>query len=81
MATRLRQSVADFEAAFREQTEAARLRDEELRRETEVRTHTRQRDKRHRHGTLRFCMLLLLLTATAVAVTVAMFETLYAVMG
>ena len=81
MAARLRQSVADFEAAFREQTEADRLRDEELRRETEVRTHTRARDKRHRHGTLRFCMLLVLLTATAAAVTVAMFETLYAVMG
>jgi hypothetical protein len=81
MATRLRQSIADFEAAFHEQTEADRQQREEIVRESEVRTHTRQLEKRHRHGTLRFAMLLVLLTATAVAVTIAMFETLYLVMG
>lgn len=81
MATRLRQSIADFEAAFHEQTEADRQKREDVVRESEVRTHTRLRERRHRHGTLRFAMLLVLLTATAVAVTVAMFETLYLVMS
>ena len=81
MATRLRQTIADFEAAFHEQTEAERLRSERLVREREARTYTRTLAKRHRHGTLRFAMLFVLLTATAVAVTVAMFQTLYLVMG
>ena len=81
MATRLRQSIADFEAAFHEQTEAERQMREDLVRETEARTHSRRLDKQHRHGTLRFALLLVLLTATAVAVTIAMFETLYLVMG
>lgn len=81
MATRLRQSIAEFEAAFHEQTEADRQQRDDVVRESEVRTHTRQLEKRHRHGTLRFVMLLVLLIATGVAVTVAMFETLYVVMG
>ena len=81
MATRLRQSISDFEAAFHELTEADRQQREEVVRESEVRTHTRLRARRHRHGTLRFAMLLVLLTATAVAVTIAMFETLYLVMS
>ena len=38
-------------------------------------------EKQHKHGTLRFVMLVLLLIATAVLVTVAMFQTLYIVMG
>ena len=81
MATRLRKSIAQYEAAFHEQTEAARLKDEELLREATVRTHTRRLEKQHKHGTLRFVMLVLLLTATAALVAVAMFETLYVVMG
>ena len=35
----------------------------------------------HKHGSLRFALLVLSLIATAVVVTVAMFETLYYVMG
>jgi hypothetical protein len=81
LATRLRKSIAQFEEAFHEQAEAARVRDEELLREATVRNHTRRLEKQHKHGTLRFVMLVLLLTATAVLVTVAMFETLYMVMG
>ena len=81
MATRLRKSIAQFEEAFHEQSEAARVRDEELLREATVRNHTRKLEKQHKHGTLRFVMLVLLLTGTAVLVTVAMFETLYMVMG
>ena len=78
---RLRQSIHQFENAFHEQTEAERLQREAVLRETAARTHTRRLEKQHKHGTLRFVMLMALLTATAVLVAVAMFETLYMVMG
>ena len=81
MATRLRQSIAQLEDAFHEHAEADRLKSEEKLRETVARSHTRRLEKQHKHGTLRFVMLVLLLIATAVLVTVAMFETLYIVMG
>lgn len=81
MATRLRQSMRDFEAAFHEETEADRQRREDLARRAEVRTHTRRLEKQHKHGTLRFVFLVILLVAVAVGVTIAMFETLYYVMG
>jgi len=81
MATRLRQSMREFEEAFLEQTEADRQRREEITRATTIRTHTRRLEKQHKHGTLRFALLLLLLIATAAVVTIAMFETLYMVMG
>ena len=80
-ATRLRQSLHDFETAFHEETEADRLRREELHRAAALRTHSRRLEKQHKHGTLRFAMLVLLLIATAIVVTIAMFETLYYVMG
>ncbi|HVP03679.1 MAG TPA: hypothetical protein VMT10_14005 [Solirubrobacteraceae bacterium] len=81
MATRLRQSIHEFEAAFREEAEADRQRREELQRAAQMRTYNRRLDRQHRRGTLRFAMLVLLLVAVAVGVTVAMFETLYYVMG
>ena len=65
MATRLRQSMREFEEAFLEQTEADRQRREEITRATTIRTHTRRLEKQHKHGTLRFVLLLLLLIATA----------------
>ena len=81
MATRLRQSIHEFETAFHEETEADRQRRDELHHRVVVRTHTRRLDRQHKHGTLRFMMLVLLLIAVAVGVTIAMFETLYYVMG
>jgi hypothetical protein len=39
------------------------------------------RQRQHKHGSVRFWMLALTLVVTAVLVTVAMFETLYYVMG
>lgn len=81
MATRLRQSMREFEDAFHEQTEADRRRREEVTRATTMRTHSRRLEKQHKHGTLRFVFLVLLLITVAAVVTVAMFETLYVVMG
>jgi len=46
-----------------------------------VRARRRDIEKSNRHGRLRFIALVLVLIATAVLVTVAMFETLYLVMG
>jgi hypothetical protein len=77
----MRQSLASFEEAFAQQAEVDRERAEALRRQAIQRTHQRHREKAHKHGSLRFLALILVLMATAVLVTVAMFETLYLVMG
>jgi hypothetical protein len=41
----------------------------------------RHKERTERMGTLRFIMLFLVLLATAIGVTIAMFQTLYIVMG
>jgi hypothetical protein len=81
MATKLRQSMRQFEEALLEQTEADRRERDEVLGATVQRGHARRLEKQHKHGTLRFALLVLLLVATAVIVTVVMFETLYVVMG
>ena len=78
---RMRQSIADFESAFYEETASDRERREELARHAQMRAQRRRVERQHKHGTLRFAALVLTLIATAVLVTVAMFETLYRVMG
>jgi hypothetical protein len=78
---RMRQSIADLEQAFLEESEADRTRREALRRQAALRSDARRRERAHKHGSVRFVLLVLLLLATAVGVTVAMFETLYLVMG
>ena len=75
----MRQSLASFEEAFAEQAAADRERAEALRREAIQRTHRRHRERVQKRGSVRFAMLVLVLTA--VLVTVAMFKTLYLVMG
>ncbi len=81
MASRLRQNLREFETKFRNEIRADRARRREIHERAETRIRVRRLDRQHRHGTLRFTMLVLLLIATAVVVTVAMFETLYIVMG
>jgi hypothetical protein len=76
-----RSSLAHIEEAFREETLADRERREALQRQVERRARKRDIEKTHKHGRLRFIALVLVLVATAVLVTVAMFETLYVVMG
>ncbi len=77
----MRQDIAEFESAFVEETEADRLRREELRRAAITRSQKRQVERRNQRGTMRFALLVLTLLATAVIVAVAMFQTLYLVMG
>ena len=78
---RMRQSFAQFEEAFLEESQADAARRERLRREATYRSRDRQLQRVHKRGTLRFVMLVLTLIATAVLVTVAMFQALYIVMG
>ena len=77
----MRQSFAQFEEAFLEESQADAQRRERLRREAAVRSRDRQLQRVHKRGTMRFTLLVLTLIATAVLVTVAMFQALYVVMG
>jgi membrane glycosyltransferase len=77
----VRESLAQFEQAFLEETYADRQRREALQRQVATRARQRELTRTHKRGSLRFTMLVLVLIATAVLVTIAMFETLYVVMG
>ena len=78
---RMRQSLAEIERAFVEELAVDRVRAEQTVREAELRQRRRRVEKAHKHGTMRFVVLVVVLLATATIVTVAMFETLYYVMG
>jgi hypothetical protein len=78
---RMRQTLADFEATFYEELEEERERAERIRLEAQRRTRRRHAVRSHKHGSMRFALLVTVLIATAVIVTIAMFQTLYYVMG
>jgi hypothetical protein len=78
---RMRQSIAEIEDAFFEEIEEDRNRRERLRRRAEIRQAQRHRERVHRHGSMRFFLLVLVLLGTAVVVTIAMFQTLYYLLG
>jgi hypothetical protein len=50
MATKMRQSLNQFERAFLEETEADRVRREALRRQAVQRSRQRQVERVHKHG-------------------------------
>jgi membrane glycosyltransferase len=77
----MRQTLADFERAFHDETHEDRVRRESLRRKAALRARQRNLERVHKRGTARFIVLVLMLIATAVIVTIAMFQTLYIVMG
>jgi Flp pilus assembly protein TadB len=76
-----RHNLAQLEQAFFEESAADRERREALQRQIASRADARRRARAHKEGSARFFLLCLVLIATAVLVTVAMFETLYLVMG
>lgn len=78
---RMRQTLAQFEAAFREEAADERARRERLRRRAAARSRARRRQKVERHGTLRFVGLVVAIVATTALVTIAMFETLALLIG
>jgi membrane glycosyltransferase len=73
---RMRQSLAQFEAAFHHETAEDRLRRERLRREAAVRSRVRRRERVQRSGTIRYVVLVMAMLGTTVLVTVAMFRAL-----
>ncbi|MBB4661752.1 hypothetical protein [Conexibacter arvalis] len=78
---KVRQSLAQFEQAFYEEAALDRSRRERLASKAAHRTRQRELEKIHKRGSIRYVLLVLTLIATAVVVTIAMFETLYLVMG
>jgi hypothetical protein len=77
----MRQSLAQFEAAFREEAAESVVRRERLRRQAVARSRTRRYERVQKAGTLRFIGLSLTIILTAVIVTYAMFETLALLVG
>ncbi len=78
---KMRQSLAQLEQAFSEEATQDRVRRERLRATAAQRSRKRQLERVHKKGSWRFGFLVLSIVVTAVAVTIAMFETLYYVMG
>jgi membrane glycosyltransferase len=81
MAMKMRQTLAELEEEFRFEAQLDRSRRESLRRRAIMRSRRRTLLRRKKRGSIRFWLLWLSLIATAVVVTVAMFETLYYLLG
>jgi ABC-type transport system involved in cytochrome bd biosynthesis fused ATPase/permease subunit len=81
MAMKMRQSLAQLEQEFRHEAQLDRTRRESLHRKAVRRSRRRWREREHKRSSIRFWVLALSLIATAVIVTVAMFETLYYLLG
>jgi hypothetical protein len=78
---RMRQSLAQLERAFVEETHLDRQRRELLRRDAAERSRRRLVRRETERSSVRFGLLTLTLILTAVVVTIAMFKTLYLVIG
>ncbi|HEY1568257.1 MAG TPA: hypothetical protein VGF68_14615 [Solirubrobacteraceae bacterium] len=81
MAMKMRQSLAQLEQEFRQETQLDRNRRETLRRQAVRRSRLRIHVRSRKRSSLRYWMLILSLVATALIVTAGMFETLYRVLG
>lgn len=81
MAMKMRQSLAQLEREFRHETQLDRGRRESLRRRAVVRSRKRTVVRQQKRTSMRFWLLVLSLVATAMIVTLAMFETLYYLLG
>ena len=78
---RMRQSLAQFEEAFREEAADSIVRRERLRKEAAQRSRVRRVERTRKQGSLRFTFLALSIVVTAVIVTIVMFETLAMLAG
>ena len=78
---RMRQSLTQFEAAFREEAAESVVRREQLRRQAAQRSRERRVERVHKHGTLRFIGLIATILITTIVVTVVMFQVLASVAG
>ncbi len=78
---RMRQSLAQFEAAFREETVEERMRRERLRRDAAQRARVRRAQRVKQRGKHNFMVLVLTILLTTVVVTLAMFQVLSLLIG
>ena len=78
---RMRQSLAQFEEAFREEAAESVVRRERLRKEAAQRSRVRRVERTRKQGSFRFTFLALTIVVTAVIVTIVMFETLAMLAG
>ena len=81
MAMKMRQSLAQLEREFRHEMHLDRSRREHLRRHAIIRSRKRGIEREKKRSSMRFWLLVSSLVATAVIVTVAMYETLYYLLG
>jgi membrane glycosyltransferase len=81
MAMKMRQSLAQLEQQFRHEAQLDRTRRESLRRRAALRSRKRTHARQKKRSSMRYWVLILSLIATAVIVTIAMFETLYYLLG
>jgi anti-sigma-K factor RskA len=78
---RMRQSLAEFEEAFREEAAESIEHRERLRKQAVHRARSRRVERRRKQGKFRFTLLALSIVVTAVIVTIVMFETLAMIAG
>ena len=81
MAMKMRQSLAELEQEFRHEIQLETDRSQMLWKRARSRSRKRWREREKKRSSMRFWLLVIALIATAVAVTVAMFETLYYLLG
>jgi hypothetical protein len=81
MAMKMRQSLAELEQEFRHEIQVDRRRDDNLMRRARSRARKRRRARERKRSSVRFWLLVATLIGTAVVVTIAMFETLYYLLG
>jgi hypothetical protein len=78
---KMRQSLAQLEQEFRHEAQLDRSRREMLRRHAMRRSRVRSHEREKKRSSMRYWVLVLSLIATAMIVTIAMFETLYLLLG
>jgi hypothetical protein len=81
MAMKMRQSLAQLEQEFRHETALDRSRRESLRRHAAMRSRKRYMQRENKRRSVRFWALVFSLVATVVIVTLAMFASLYYLLG
>ncbi len=81
MAMKMRQSLAELEQEFRHETQLDRSRSQLQQRRAVSRSRKRWRQRERKRSSVRFWVLVTTLIGTAVLVTIAMFETLYYLLG
>jgi hypothetical protein len=77
----MRQSMAQLEEDFRQQIAQERMDSKRLQRDVHVRSRKRNITRERKRSSMRYWVLVAVIVATAVGVTVAMFETLYLLLG